>query len=710
MISAGGRFTRGLLVGLVLLGGVAILECAHTLSVLGDLLPGVANRVSFVVGALGPTLFCALLLGLALGLSLALLHAVARGLSGRAGTDGTRIRRIARIESVLIGLAILAGLVAIYPAFAPQVRRIANAAIMLSRPLLPFLSDVFIERQPPQWAIGVAGLVPAALAGGWWYLLARDDLGHGDAARRRSPLRTVLRLFAAVAVFGAGLAIYHVTATLYVNQYRDLHIAGLLGVGICFVAAVWLLPVRFRSPIERLFRSGRFRVALVLATAALLVGSHFVLERRLVVEASILWRTNAARKTVALLRSIGDRDGDGLSAVLGGDDLDDGHSETGAWWWPRAHDGAEAAGSRPGNRIDGQGAFTRAEPVDHVALVSVDALRTDIVGFLGASRSATPGLDRLAARGVRFRRAYAPGSLTHVTYPAILRARHPLGGGGAPITTFADALGEHGIFSAGIFCAFFQSRGGFTHSDLSIPHDAPTPSGRSSALVREVLERADPRSALWVHYIDPHAPYVDRSADRRGGDDYARYLSEVAAADAAAASLVDSIVEKRGPRTAVLIFSDHGEEFGEHGSRYHGITAYEELIHVPCVLIAPGLAPRDVDVPVSLVHVGATALDLLHVPRPASFHGRSLLRLAQSGADPELDSSILSVNNDDTVAYIEPLGRWKLIFEKRLEFVELYDLATDPRERANLADARPDVLQSMKEGFLRWSSRLMRAP
>ena len=65
------------------------------------------------------------------------------------------------------------------------------------------------------------------------------------------------------------------------------------------------------------------------------------------------------------------------------------------------------------------------------------------------------------------------------------------------------------------------------------------------------------------------------------------------------------------------------------------------------------------------------------------------------------------VNNDDMAAYIGPEGRWKLIYDVGLCFVELYDLDSDPLERRNLADERPDVLAELKLSFLRWRASVL---
>ena len=80
--------------------------------------------------------------------------------------------------------------------------------------------------------------------------------------------------------------------------------------------------------------------------------------------------------------------------------------------------------------------------------------------------------------------------------------------------------------------------------------------------------------------------------------------------------------------TLVVLVSDHGEEFLEHGQVMHGLAQYEESVRVPFLLWGPGV-PRDVRVPesVSLVDVMPTVLDLLGMPAPEGLDGRSLRAL-----------------------------------------------------------------------------------
>ncbi|MEN8162352.1 MAG: sulfatase-like hydrolase/transferase [Myxococcota bacterium] len=161
-------------------------------------------------------------------------------------------------------------------------------------------------------------------------------------------------------------------------------------------------------------------------------------------------------------------------------------------------------------------------------------------------------------------------------------------------------------------------------------------------------------------------------------------------------------LERRGflDDAIVVVTSDHGEEFHEHGALLHGATLFEAGVRVPLILIAPRVARgRKVDVPVSLVDVSATILDLVGVPRPTQFEGASLLPL--SGVQAEKTGG---AERGPVLFDLPPKGgfdvrvhEWggvdgdeKLLIERDGTGVVL-DLARDPGEsapRSTVDDAR----------------------
>ncbi len=271
----------------------------------------------------------------------------------------------------------------------------------------------------------------------------------------------------------------------------------------------------------------------------------------------------------------------------------------------------------------------------------IDTLRADHLGCYGYARPTSPRIDRLAAEGVRAptraRRARGPSPAWRACSPASTRASTAPSCAPSGSRRRSSSLSER-LAAAGYETALFTTntnvtaRFGFDQGFEEF-HYLSRGLGRgkrehysSSEINREVfawLERRD-RSRpffLFVHTLDPHDPYrpaeefrralapeVDvesaccarsnvlealspEAARLRARDAAALYDAEIAENDAAFGELVDEL-ERRGlaETTAVLLTSDHGEEFYEHGGWKHGFTLYEEQLRVPFVLRLPGRA------------------------------------------------------------------------------------------------------------------------
>jgi membrane-anchored protein YejM (alkaline phosphatase superfamily) len=197
------------------------------------------------------------------------------------------------------------------------------------------------------------------------------------------------------------------------------------------------------------------------------------------------------------------------------------------------------------------------------------------------------------------------------------------------------------------------------------------------------LERVGPGGLFaYAHFIDTHAPY---SRGGKTGSPFERYVKEVATIDREIGRLRRFLEQKAlAKRTVLIVSADHGEAFGEHGMRYHARSVYEELLQVPLMIDVPGAARRRVEVPVTLMDLGPTVLDLLGKPTPGSFMGESLLPL-MAGSGPPPTRPIVADAGRRMQAFFAPNDK-KVIFDLRRGTTEVYDLARDPEERRNLAD------------------------
>ncbi len=346
----------------------------------------------------------------------------------------------------------------------------------------------------------------------------------------------------------------------------------------------------------------------------------------------------------------------------------------------------------------------------NLLVITLDTTRSDRLGCYGDARADTPALDSLARAGVLFESCYAPAPLTLPAHCSLFTGRWPIAHGvrnngryalPARETTLAEALSAAGYDTAALIAAYvlkgkygldqgfawYEDRLGAAEKPGDA--DAEIPADRVYAKFRDWLQRPRRRPFfLWVHLYDPHKPYAPPPEFlKAAGDD--PYRGEVACADHAVGQMLADL-RGRGllERTLVVVAGDHGEAFGEHGERGHGIFCYEESVRVPLLFSGAGLPRRAARVPqrARLVDVLPTVLELLGVPVPGSCQGTSLAGMLagreEKGQRPVLVESLYGreLNNWAPLTALIS-GRHKYISLPR---AELYDLDSDPGERENL--------------------------
>jgi len=172
--------------------------------------------------------------------------------------------------------------------------------------------------------------------------------------------------------------------------------------------------------------------------------------------------------------------------------------------------------------------------------------------------------------------------------------------------------------------------------------------------------------------------------------------------------------------TLVIIVSDHGEEFLEHGWTSHGHSLYQELTHALFLMSNPKLlaVPRRVTEPVQLIDVVPTILDLLGIDSDGIMQGQSLAPLARglpfkrkgpviSSRLPQPGTSSQPVPENLTRTFAWIGSDWKLIYRDQakaagLKEVELYDRRTDRNEHRDLSAEKPEVVKNLKKEILDW--------
>ena len=207
---------------------------------------------------------------------------------------------------------------------------------------------------------------------------------------------------------------------------------------------------------------------------------------------------------------------------------------------------------------------------------------------------------------------------------------------------------------------------------------------------------------LFTHFIDPHEPYsLDRRkavfGSRRLVD---RYDGEVHFLDQHLGRLLNHIeTADTDFDVAVIIASDHGEAFREHGLLYHGRSLYDEEVRVPLLIGHNHFAPVEIDQPVGLVDLAATIREIAGLP-PQESDGFSLLpqiRNTNLQRPSALFSEVLPYPryNRHRVAALSKDGQWKLIRNLSRNTLEVFDLNRDPAESQNVGDLKRDSLRKL---------------
>lgn len=347
-----------------------------------------------------------------------------------------------------------------------------------------------------------------------------------------------------------------------------------------------------------------------------------------------------------------------------------------------------------------------------VLLVTIDTLRADRVGAYGSSAGLTPALDRLAARGWRFEDVVAAVPLTLPSHATILSGLDPYHHGvrnnGAYVfsdvtPTLATILKARGYDTAAVVAAVVLDRRyglgrGFDAYDDRITRITE---GRNvleseracDAVVANASEWIRAQSGpffAWVHFYEPHAPYAppaDLAAPGRSP-----YDAEVAAADRCLGRLVEVAEAARPKRLVTAVTSDHGEGLGEHGESTHGLFLYQSTLRVPMVISGPGVeaGKRQAGVTRS-ADLMPTLLAILGIEGPAGLDGRNLLKNA-GGREAYAESEYA------TGFGWAPVRAWRIGSLKLVDAPrrELYDLAADPGETADLSGSRPADVERLR--------------
>ncbi|MFQ3294653.1 MAG: arylsulfatase A-like enzyme [Natrialbaceae archaeon] len=425
--------------------------------------------------------------------------------------------------------------------------------------------------------------------------------------------------------------------------------------------------------------------------------------------------------------------------------------------------------------------------MENILLVTTDSLRADHVGHHGYERDTTPFLDELAERGSVFHNAYAHTGGTRFAFPSILTSIYPMMHGGYKQVTddqtvIAEVFSESGYQTGGFHSNLYlssdfgydrgwdefydskpnpssatklrswakravsdtplyplaskaydllESKSGVNVGSYLVPADETT-----DMVLNYVAELGDDRPTfIWVHYMDPHHPFLPpEEYQRLFRDDVISnresvklrqkllqepenvteeelqkqidlYDAEIRFNDDEIRRLVTSVREQLGDVT-VAFTSDHGEHFLEHGyfsgAQLHGVKQ-----HVP-LLIEGGNWDDDGDYDDLVAHVDipTTLVRQAGLERPENFYGHEIQELVGEG-EWERDDVIGGIGIDGEEKYAVRTPAWKYIWREESEDT-LYDLEADSEEQHDVLDANPDVVADLQARLEEHQERVRR--
>jgi len=404
----------------------------------------------------------------------------------------------------------------------------------------------------------------------------------------------------------------------------------------------------------------------------------------------------------------------------------------------------------------------------HVVLITIDTLRPDHLSCYGYERPTSPWIDALAAGGLRFETAYSTSSWTPPAMASVMTSLHARDHGVThglvdaktvieqevlqdTLTTLAEVLKAAGYRTFGVSTTahltleqgFAQ---GFDRFECLPFRDARAAREAVGRWRLEILR--SPKAFVWIHLFDPHDPYIPRMPQAARFDplilssrdlrlrgtlreiremwakealppDPARpevsllraaYDSEIGYADEELARLFRDL--DLGADRLIVLTSDHGEAFFEHGHLGHGQNLHEELVRIPMIVSPPAaFAMRGVvRTPVSLLDVMPAILEVAGASMPAGAQGASLFETArrERSGGPSTDRAFFAELWDQNPGADE--REWKMIrrgseklhVRMGTEETLLFDLRADPLERVDRSAHAPERVAALRAELAAW--------
>ena len=399
----------------------------------------------------------------------------------------------------------------------------------------------------------------------------------------------------------------------------------------------------------------------------------------------------------------------------------------------------------------------------NIVLIALDTQRADHLSCYGYPKRTSQFIDSIARRGVLFERCYAPNIPTHPSFTTMFSGKEAIThnivniGGGVPLASdvrlLPEILKEHGYATAAVdsmgrhFSRGFDEYVTYTwdRSNPTVLRKAETVTEKALPVIGRLREQAQP-FFLFIHYWDPHTPYLPpptytRKFYPKDRDPYdlnnhsmdeawtwepfkwyfhewmpgvtdAEYVvnlydGETAYMDRHLRRVFAALAPVQ-EETLIILTADHGEVLNEQLGYFDHHGLYEGNIHVPMILYWPGKLPKGRRVPgyVQNLDLAPTILDLVGIPDRDNMEGLSMLPTIFGLRDGNYDEIYLSEATWELKRGIRT-QRWKFINSIEPDrhgrpMQELFDLQNDPQEQQNVAGEYADVAKELEARLASW--------
>ena len=399
----------------------------------------------------------------------------------------------------------------------------------------------------------------------------------------------------------------------------------------------------------------------------------------------------------------------------------------------------------------------------NIVLITIDTLRADHLSCYGYDRNTSPNIDKIAEKGIIFHNAIAPSSWTAPSMVSLFTSVYPVNHGvihgiggkwnpkkqevfSAELTTLAEILRGQGYTTFGVASNLHLSRKlgfgrGFDYFECLSFLPAP-PVNEVVYEWKKAIKKSN-KFFLWVHYFDPHSPYIPRTpwvdhytsrtlteklsfpkkpfakikqlipqfrADPQMLSNLvALYDSEIHYVDYYLGELIRKL--DLDQNSLMIISSDHGEEFLDHGELGHGNNLYRETINVPLIVKLPhSLEKKTVEKYVNLIDIMPTILESVDATLSEQILGKSFWNNGKMLLTNSTSGYTFSELDTEEIVKTIITPQWKYIYNYESEEEQLFNIIADPLEQNDLSDKKREQCNNLKKKLSNWVSQSKKYP